>query len=612
MQFVLYLSYLASMLITIQTSNAMEYVVDAQNPQASNQNIGTVELPLKTISKAAEIAQAGDSVIVKAGIYREAVILQNNGTPQAPIRFAADPMGSVVVTGADVITNWKQLPEQPSIYYVPWEYQFIINHLKDGTPVEHHPGDAPIWGRAEQVIVDGYQLAPVGKLDELIKQIHPKSSEIASKVPDPKDPNTWYGMFAVDTSKKELYLWLADGSDPNNHHVESASRGLIFGTNPWMNPKGVENVQVHGFIFRYGASFPQRPAVWLHGQNNLVENCIIEDMSGGGVGVGGTMRHCVVRRCGHTGGGANNDNFLNEECLWEGNCWKPISRGWDAGGFKLAWSNGGVFRRCIFRHNGGPGLWFDIHVHNVLVTECVFQENELSGLFIEISRDITVLHNLVIGNCAKAEGNTWSCGGIQIAESINCVVAFNTCVGNKDGVTFREQGPRPLETKDFGVIPYHNMGNVVLGNVCALNEGYQLGMWYDNGFFGWHPSERKKYGTEKAYQEYLKTIPDQIYDPTKQDMLIDRNLYYSEPNQKMILYGVTWRPKYQEFSDTDKFTEHTGFDAHSRIVDPMFINVKSGNYQFQPGSSAWAMQAGWLMAPSDVDQWMAGFLPSFR
>ena len=169
-----------------------------------------------------------------------------------------------------------------------------------------------------------------------------------------------------------------------------------------------------------------------------------------------------------------------------------------------------------------------------------------------------------------------------------------------------------METKDFGVIPYHNMGNVVLGNVCALNEGYQLGMWYDNGFFGWHPSERKKYGTEEAYQEYLKTIPDQIYDPTKQDMVIDRNLYYSEPNQKMILYGVTWRPKYQEFSDTDKFTEHTGFDAHSRIVDPMFINVKSGNYQFQPGSSAWAMQAGWLMAPSDVDQWMAGFLPSFR
>jgi len=44
----------------------------------------------------------------------------------------------------------------------------------------------------------------------------------------------------------------------------------------------------------------------------------------------------------------------------------------------------------------------------------------------------------------------------------------------------------------------------------------------------------------------------------------------------------------------------------------MFINVKSGNYQFQADSSAWMMQAGWLMVPSDVDQWMAGFLPSFR
>lgn len=615
MQFVIYLSCVASMLIAIQASCATEYVVDGQNPQASDQNHGTIERPLKTIRKAAEMAYAGDSVIVKAGVYREAVPLSNSGTPQSPIRFIADPPGSVVITGADIITDWKPLTDQPSIYYVSWEYQFIINHKK-GTPIEHHPEDAPIWGRAEQVIVDGYQLTPTGTLDELIKQVNQKktdpSSSTISKIPDPKNPTKWYGMFAVDTSKKEIYLYLSDGSDPNKHQIESSSRGLIFGTNPWMNRNGIENVQIFGFVFRYGASFPQRPAVWLHGRNNLIENCVIEDMSGGGVGVGGTMKHCVVRRCGHTGEGANGDNFLNEECLWEENCWKPIDRGWDAGGFKMAWSNGGVFRRCIFRHNGGPGLWFDIHVRNVLVTECVFQENELSGLFIEISRDITVLHNLMIRNGLKAEGPSWSAGGIQIAESINCIVAYNTCIGNKDGITFREQGPRPLETKDFGTIPYHNIGDIVLGNVCASNKEYQLGIWYDNGFFGWHPSEKKKYGTEKAYQEYLETIPDQIYDPTKQNIVIDRNIYYAEPKQKMILYGVNWRPKYQEFAEIGKFTEYTGFDAHSNIADPMFMNTKSGDYRFQQNSPAWVMQLGWLMAPSDIDKWMADFLPSFR
>lgn len=590
----------------------MEYIVDGQNPQASDQNIGTTGQPLKTISRAAELACAGDSIIVKPGIYREAIILRKSGTPQLPIRFIADPPGSVIITGADIITNWKPLTDHPSVYYVNWENRFIINHKKDGTPIEHHPEDAPIWGRAEQVIVDGYHLTPVGTLNELIRHVEQnyKVSNI-SKIPSPKDPSTWYGMFAVDTEKKELYIHLSDRSNPNEHQVESSSRGLIFGTNPWINRNGVENIQVFGFIFRYGASFPQRPAVWLYGRNNLIENCIIEDMSGGGAGVNGAMKHCIVRRCGHTGGGANGDNFLNEECLWEENCWKPIDRGWDAGGFKLAWSDGGVFRRCTFKRNGGPGLWFDIHVRNVLVTECVFQENELSGLFIEISRDITVLRNLMIRNGLNAEGHSWSAGGIQIAESINCIVAYNTCVGNKDGITLREQGPRPLETKDFSTIPYHNMGHVILGNVCAFNKGYQIGFWYDNAFFGWHPSEKNKFITEEAYEAYLKTIPDEIYDPAKQNIIIDRNIYYAERGQKVILYGVTWRPKYQEFSDTSKFNEHTGFDRHSIFANPVFIDAESDNYRFRQNSPAWEMQSGWLMAPPDIDEWMGNFLPSF-
>lgn len=612
MRFMICFGLMVSMFISTQ-GNTKEYIVDGQNPKASDQNIGTIDQPLKTIRKAVELARTGDTVIIKSGIYREAVILSNSGTPEMPIKFIADPPGSVIITGADILTGWKPLPDNPSIYYVSWQHRFIINHKKDGTPIEHHPEDAPVWGRAEQAIVDGYQLAPVGTLDELIKQVNLKQKpKSVSKIPNPKDSTTWYGMFAVDTTKKELYIYLSDGSDPNKHQIESSSRGLIFGTNPWINRDGVKNVQVFGFIFRYGASFSQRPAVWLYGRNNLIENCVIEDMSGAGVGVNGTMRHCVVRRCGQIGGGAGGDNFLNEENLWEENCWKPINRGWDAGGFKLAWCNGGVFKRCVFRRNGGPGLWFDIHVRNVLVTECVFIENELSGLFIEISRDITVLNNLFIRNGLDAEGHSWGDGGIQIAESINCVLAFNTCVANKDGITFREQGPRLLDTKDFGTIPYHNIGDVVIGNVCAFNKGYQLGLWYDNDFFGWHPSEKNKYRSEEEYNQYLKTIPDKIYDPTKQNIIIDRNIYYAEPNQKMILYGVTWRPKYKEFKNISEFSERTGFDGHSVIVDPIFVNTQLDNYQFQLDSSARKIQSGWLTAPSNIDEWMADFLPSFR
>lgn len=332
-------------------SYARDYVVNGQHPQASDENSGTEERPFKTISKAAQLARAGDTVIVKAGVYREDVRLSHSGTPQAPITFVADPMGAVIITGADEITGWEKMPGQVPVYRVSWPHQFVINRREDGTPIEHHPGDASLWGRAEQVIVDGKQLLPTSNLNELAKawKKHREAIKNGQQSPVLQSPlpnlgGPFAGMFAVDTAKKALYIWLTDDSDPNEHSVEAATRGLIFGVNPWANPSGIEYVHVRGFIFRYGATFPQRAAVWLHGQHNLMEYCIIEEMSGGGVSVSGIMRRCVVRRCGHTGGGATGSDFLNEKSLWDGNSWKPISRRWDAGGFKMARTNGGVFR----------------------------------------------------------------------------------------------------------------------------------------------------------------------------------------------------------------------------------------------------------------------------
>lgn len=604
-------------------SLAREYVVDTQHPRASDDNPGTVKRPFKMIDRAAQVARAGDTVIVKAGVYRETVRLSHSGTSQAPIRFIAEPTGSVVITGADLIgvSGWEKIPGGTPSYRRSWNHKFVIDRCQDGTLIEHHPKDAPLWGRAEQFIVDGVQLLPAVNLDELVKAWNRHHDATKNNLPSPvlQSPLTnlggpFDGMFVANTAKKVLYIWLADGSHPKEHSVEASTRGLLFGVNPWVNPKGVEYVHIYGLVFRYGATFPQRPAVWLHGRQNLMEDCIVEEMAGSGVSVSGTMRRCVIRRCGHTGGGAVADTglktrcwFLNEECLWEGNSWKPISRNWEAGGFKMTRTDGGVFRRCVFRRNGGHGLWLDIHVRNVLITECVFQENEKSGLFIEISRDITVERNLAVGNgtgvVGKVSEGDWSIGGIQIAESQNCIVSFNTCVGNKDGITFREQGPRRLYTEDFGEVQYHNRNNVVFGNVCAFNEGYQLALWYDNYFFGWHLADRMtKFCTIEEYENYLKSISDELYDPTEKGIVIDHNLYYHKPNQPLMLYGAPWRPKHLVFQKLDAFAENTGFDVYSQVAKPLFVDVEAGDYRFQPNSPAWTMQVGWLSVPASVNE----------
>ena len=49
------------------------YYVDQNNPQTSDSNPGTEDLPWKTIQKAAETIMAGDTVYVKEGTYNEQI-----------------------------------------------------------------------------------------------------------------------------------------------------------------------------------------------------------------------------------------------------------------------------------------------------------------------------------------------------------------------------------------------------------------------------------------------------------------------------------------------------------------------------------------------------------
>jgi len=98
---------------------AREYVVDARHPQAADENPGAPDRPLKTVGKAAQLAKPGDTVLVRPGVYREAVRLRQSGTAEAPITFAADPPGRAIITGADVVTGWQKVEDVEPIYRVP-------------------------------------------------------------------------------------------------------------------------------------------------------------------------------------------------------------------------------------------------------------------------------------------------------------------------------------------------------------------------------------------------------------------------------------------------------------------------------------------------------------
>ncbi|GAJ10801.1 unnamed protein product, partial [marine sediment metagenome] len=92
------------------TARAATYYVDTNNPNAGDDNPGTTEaLPWKTLTKAANTAQAGDTVLVKAGIYNETLRPANSGASGAMITFKAYPgeecQGEYTKTNCQVVID---------------------------------------------------------------------------------------------------------------------------------------------------------------------------------------------------------------------------------------------------------------------------------------------------------------------------------------------------------------------------------------------------------------------------------------------------------------------------------------------------------------------------
>lgn len=78
------------------------YWVNQADPAAADANPGDKARPFKTISAAARLAKAGDTVVVRAGVYRERVSPAFGGEEGKPVVYMAAPGEQVVVRGSEV------------------------------------------------------------------------------------------------------------------------------------------------------------------------------------------------------------------------------------------------------------------------------------------------------------------------------------------------------------------------------------------------------------------------------------------------------------------------------------------------------------------------------
>jgi parallel beta-helix repeat protein len=146
---------------------------------------------------------AGDTAYVGPGLYRDEIVIQNDGAADARIVIVADvtgqhtgdPPGIVMLTGADPVDGAVfSAADSPGLYSAPMPEK--------------------IWGAVE---MDGPQYR-YGRTDETKEHVIDKLSEreVVAKLP----ATHWY-----DESAKVLYLHTSDGRPPSAHRMELIRRG---------------------------------------------------------------------------------------------------------------------------------------------------------------------------------------------------------------------------------------------------------------------------------------------------------------------------------------------------------------------------------------------------
>ena len=77
------------------------------SPAGSDKNSGTIDQPFQTIQHAADLAQPGDTVDIRGGVYRETVSPAGSGAPGNPITYQAYDGETVVIDGANPLGGWS-------------------------------------------------------------------------------------------------------------------------------------------------------------------------------------------------------------------------------------------------------------------------------------------------------------------------------------------------------------------------------------------------------------------------------------------------------------------------------------------------------------------------
>lgn len=473
------------------------YYVDTQGNDAAGGT--TLTTPLKTIQKAINKVVSGDTIYVRGGVYREEVnVNRGGGTADKMLKIHAYQDEVPIIRGSDHVTGWVL-----------------------------HSGK--IWKKADwahnsqQVFVggnDSHSLQQIGMPAAHYTSFHyknPVGTGLSSMV-----ANSFY----YDPYNKALYIWLADGSDPNTKMVEvSTKRRLMFMSVPYVHLKG--------FAFRHSSSsaFSQMGAAVELSSNSVLERCDIQytdfiGISMGYLQTGAQAIDSVSSNNGNSGIVAPGSyDFKVSNVQMKNNNTRGFNPLWHAGGLKATTKAYGVVEYNEISYNNGSGIWFDYANSGkpIVIRNNYIHDNGPvdSAIFFEVSNNGLIYNNVIANNQHR---------GIYLSASDKTRIYNNTI---------------------FGTGVY---AGIELGGMPRTDATLTDNEVYNNII---------SHGTSKYDMAIAAPNGSSIANNTS-----DHNNYFRETGAIQLYLGSM-------FSTVESFFNSTGLEENSVSQNPAFISASS-------------------------------------
>ena len=488
---------MVSMCLLLLVTNlfAREYHVSIGGNDAAN---GSVEKPLRTINRAAQLALPGDTVTVHQGTYREWIDPLNGGESNARrILYRAAENEKVEVKGSELVTGWKREKKNKQVWKIVLPNRFFGNYNPFNDRLYgdwlwsdkvHHTADVYL---NDVSLYETFSLDKVYAPDTLRTLRNPEGCTLV-----------WFAE--VDAENTTIYANFGS-VDPNKEVTEVSVRPTCF----YPTREGLDYITIRGFYFSQAATQWAAPTAeqigmiathWCKGW--IIEDNVIKNSRANGITLGkerssghnlecndkrldGTLHYIEVifnvLRKGwdkdHVGSHIVRNNVISD-CEQTGICGsmgaafseiygnhiynilvKQQFGGAEMAGIKLHGAIDTYIHHNRIHRSGNFGLWLDWMAQGARVSSNLIYDNLGQDLFIEVSHGPYVVDNNIFLSPHSLQENTD--GGVYL---------HNIFSGNMN----------PLD--DMRYTPYHLNHSTQIKGFRTITQGDHR--FYNNVFIG--------------------------------------------------------------------------------------------------------------------------------